>query len=1796
MPKGDPSKSLGRTSSSGMAAAASSGSLNATLDPDWTPDLMALQAETTAVLGKFGSAKFSASLKSDTMRSQDDSGMNAKSSTRKVKGRRKRRVKVARSGVSVKKSMNTFDVTAAAPQHDEGSGDDAWAGGANQQTLAWNAPSTVEVLERDSLRDEYDSDNDSPRRATAEILSKNEKIRAEEEGNRDLPFATEEARVRTSVDAFTVDDTITAADLEAERLRLDKILNITRSNAIQSATAAIQGANRAAFLADDISANNIQRAFRGHIGRRRFILAKHLRSFDVLKSRSWVEVRDQERGEVWYYNQISGESAWEKPDAMTKLEKEEGEVRGVKTLPPVKNVEKVDVDSMLKGRQSSVDTSGEEKKEDTVLPKIAKSATFKDDVAGAVTTSTATTTTGHLPEITMKSNQLSSDGSDEDDEDLDVEDEDEEFDFSDMEDEQQRLFLGDGSVNLNLRSTIEQSLKVSRFDSVSTLLASGGPELELDEKKRKRMQNKLRKQKEQEDRTRPLFFKGAEGKKMVSVLRIKGLQDDEGGGSKTSPKKSGKSASSSASPTKSSPMKSLALHDVPHTGFDLNKDDELHPDNADLDNVMLNAPRGNANDTTQSQVDMWKSTGQTRGVCFNCWSAGKGKKCLMHKEAAANSGAAQPSKTESALMCKNWDLGVLRRRYRAEEIQEVFMRSASSLRYDKERKQFCTVVEQKHPIYRLVGGRLAKYNFTSRRKQHTTLWLRSFIEALRCGKIPGEKVSKSAGMLRLRNSLMNLRAVRKTSNKHYTRHPKAPITGTTLAERRGQLQQIVEKEVVFERPDKKQEIKTFRYIVVDGVPVPIALYMPRVYELFAPKSVPMPEPSYKAEPEVAIPNLYIDETDSSAWLERLVSRVSRDVMQQAKLMIQTMSPIPGIDKLKRTKYPPPLTIKFATFARKPTKNNMAMGGLSAELTVYELVTTYVPPQYGHFTVMDRMSIAPDITEEITAMFLSLTMDPVPQIYVDRMLQHPLNSRRPPTITLSTAMDPGNKFYFGFNRPNQTGEEASHGFRTACWCMAPIFDPTTRPDTFLPSHSVATLNLPAANRTVTTHADRNYPFCEPTNRDNTTLDFYHLLLLGVCSPSKEQVFTNLGVQEPGDFMRGCDASRPLGHCVAVIYRSWAFLQKAPIEEFLTDDGVPYWYDRRTGETFWERPLHKEEKVPVKEGGSVLGGGGEMPSVGQGASKEYEPRYDQRDMRKAMIRKHESEEMTIERRKAASQSAVWAKEQGIIPDLPDFGSDGKEEDDGSLVSDESGAIGAAFRHAQAGGAVEAPQSPPRLNSPNRGRPASSSFGDGNGLSPNRRRTGSAGSDNGSPSRVRAANNVDQQTASVVNSITIGLADQLKNLTNPEDILKLGMGLGMTLQQQGVVKASSPTAAGSPGKKSPLKTDEERVMTDGSGWDIKLREPMGKGAHPIGMADPTLQLGVAGELDHEVEDDQKARLLKDTANIKTSDTFKGMMVVEPTPPPDEITGGQPMLMDSEEMMKLTVPVMAYPDRVGPLHKEFETHPAAGHGTSFVPHGEGESQQFVEGEDAEGKKGGVVVRRSSEPIPEGFLNAIGATHVGKQNVDYLPSVPNLPQCKPVGRVKPRSAAEDWLAIGFDPWSAGKEPLSTEFITSLTTAAATVKDDSIFENKEADGAFINLMDKKGLEAQAEIAAQENKMAQDFADLCSFVRHGKYREVEEKMNEPDWTLPIDYPDAVGNTLLMVACQNGNKRIAKLCLRRGAELNKQNINGQSCLHYAFGYGFESLGEYLVDKGADDSLKNADALTCYEGLNMTDVSGI
>jgi hypothetical protein len=94
-------------------------------------------------------------------------------------------------------------------------------------------------------------------------------------------------------------------------------------------------------------------------------------------------------------------------------------------------------------------------------------------------------------------------------------------------------------------------------------------------------------------------------------------------------------------------------------------------------------------------------------------------------------------------------------------------------------------------------------------------------------------------------------------------------------------------------------------------------------------------------------------------------------------------------------------------------------------------------------------------------------------------------------------------------------------------------------------------------------------------------------------------------------------------------------------------------------------------------------------------------------------------------------------------------------------------------------------------------------------------------------------------------------------------------------------------------------------------------------------------------------------------------------------------------------------------------------------------------------------------------------------------------------------------------------------------------------------------------------------------------------EMEDALEED---IGIDIIDQFGNSLLVLAAQQGSKRMCKYLLRRGATINWQNLQGNTALHYAYAYKNEELAAYLKLRGADDSILNAQSLTCYEGLSQ------
>ncbi len=76
---------------------------------------------------------------------------------------------------------------------------------------------------------------------------------------------------------------------------------------------------------------------------------------------------------------------------------------------------------------------------------------------------------------------------------------------------------------------------------------------------------------------------------------------------------------------------------------------------------------------------------------------------------------------------------------------------------------------------------------------------------------------------------------------------------------------------------------------------------------------------------------------------------------------------------------------------------------------------------------------------------------------------------------------------------------------------------------------------------------------------------------------------------------------------------------------------------------------------------------------------------------------------------------------------------------------------------------------------------------------------------------------------------------------------------------------------------------------------------------------------------------------------------------------------------------------------------------------------------------------------------------------------------------------------------------------------------------------------------------------EDIDDIFRFARHGRVEEIEKLLEKG---VPIDVRDVYGNTLLTIACQNGNKRVAKAVLRRGADINARNFKGNTPLHYCY----------------------------------------
>lgn len=226
---------------------------------------------------------------------------------------------------------------------------------------------------------------------------------------------------------------------------------------------------------------------------------------------------------------------------------------------------------------------------------------------------------------------------------------------------------------------------------------------------------------------------------------------------------------------------------------------------------------------------------------------------------------------------------------------------------------------------------------------------------------------------------------------------------------------------------------------------------------------------------------------------------------------------------------------------------------------------------------------------------------------------------------------------------------------------------------------------------------------------------------------------------------------------------------------------------------------------------------------------------------------------------------------------------------------------------------------------------------------------------------------------------------------------------------------------------------------------------------------------------------------------------------------------------------------------------------------------------------------------VPKGFVTKALATHTVKPYIEPSSSTPYY-----------KSATPSMPGM-YDPALDSYKP-KPDIVPTRTEIVADVMKDTLkfsIEQKARNGGIAS-PDTKTNAASLGIALgdEENDPEVQLAEwkkkCFTAVRNASMAEVEEYL---DYGVNCqDAFDENGNTLLHVAVQQGLKGITKLLLRRMADINAKNHAGNTPLHYAFEYNFDELGEYLISKGADPTIQNAQGLTCYEGLHMSDLEDL
>ena len=115
-----------------------------------------------------------------------------------------------------------------------------------------------------------------------------------------------------------------------------------------------------------------------------------------------------------------------------------------------------------------------------------------------------------------------------------------------------------------------------------------------------------------------------------------------------------------------------------------------------------------------------------------------------------------------------------------------------------------------------------------------------------------------------------------------------------------------------------------------------------------------------------------------------------------------------------------------------------------------------------------------------------------------------------------------------------------------------------------------------------------------------------------------------------------------------------------------------------------------------------------------------------------------------------------------------------------------------------------------------------------------------------------------------------------------------------------------------------------------------------------------------------------------------------------------------------------------------------------------------------------------------------------------------------------------------------------------------------------------------------------------FTNLTKLIKKGEVSLFFEYFQENFKKMYINKKDENGNTLLILAIKQGLNTICKLLIKNGIDVNIQNNNGNSALHYALSGKNYVVADELRIYGALENCKNKKGFIPWEciGKNIDD----